>query len=178
MPPTEKSVLLWSATFAPGRTFRNYVGRLRKVRSLLGSPSDCATKAAYAAADGLRKARKGTFKFPNFLFATNISNLVDFLGWDRGFTLLAFVSFLSPLRVPSEALLLRMAFRDEPIGEPVNRPEKALAGVRSFKGVGALVIKMSWRENLEGGCILKRTCICGGKFAPVGMPSSRDSAVD
>ena len=29
MPPTGKSVLLWSAAYAPGRTFRNYVGHLR-----------------------------------------------------------------------------------------------------------------------------------------------------
>ena len=68
MPPTERSVLMWSATFAPGRTFLDYIAHLRKGRALLGDPSDWATKAVYSAADGLRKAKKGTFKFPNSLF--------------------------------------------------------------------------------------------------------------
>ena len=116
MPPTEKSVLLWIATFPPGRTFRNYVGNHRKGRALLGAATDWATKAAYAEADGLREARNGTFKFPNFLFAADIFNLVNFLGWGREFSLFAFISFLFSLRVPSEALLLRRDFRIDPIG--------------------------------------------------------------
>ena len=67
-PHTEKSFLLRSATCAPGRTFRNYVGHLRKGCALSGAPSEWETKAVCAAAVALRKAKKGKFKSPNFLF--------------------------------------------------------------------------------------------------------------
>lgn len=154
MPPTGKSVLLLCATSAPVRTFRNYVGHLRKGCALLGDSPDCETKAVYAESDVLRKARKGTFKSQNFLFMSGIFNLADFLGCDRAFALLAFISSLFPLMVPSEALLLRRAFRDDPIGEPVNQSEKALVGR------GALSIKLACRKNLEGGRMIRRNCIC------------------
>ena len=36
-PPTDDTVLSWSATFAPGKTFRNYVGHLRKAAPLSGT---------------------------------------------------------------------------------------------------------------------------------------------
>ena len=66
--------------------------------------------------------------------------------------------------VPYEAILLRMAFRDDPIGEPVNQSDKALVGVRSFKGAGALLIKMDWRKNLEGGAFPSALVFVGGKL--------------
>ena len=97
---------------------------------------------------------------PNFLFMADVFDLVEFLGWGSEFALLSFSSFLCPLRVPSDALQLRSAFHDDPIADPVAQSEEALIGVRTFKGQEALVIKMAWRENLEGGRILKRTCIC------------------
>ena len=116
MPPTEKSVLAWIATFAPGSTFMNYPVNLRKGRSLLGASPDWATNAVYAASEGLRKSTIWAFKSPNFLFVADISNLVDFLGWGREFAPLAFISFLFPLSVHPDALPLRGAFRDDPIG--------------------------------------------------------------
>ena len=82
IPPTERSVLLWRATFATGRTFKNYIPH-----------SDWATKAVYAAAEGLRKARKRTSKFPNFLFMADVFDFVEFLGRAIEFALLSFISF-------------------------------------------------------------------------------------
>ena len=160
MPPTEKSVLLWSATFAHGRSFSNYIAHLRKGCSLLGDPSDWATQTVYSAADGLMKAKKGPFKFPNFLFVKDVFALVEFLRSGSEFALVAFIFFLFSIRVPSDALQLRRAFRDDPISEPVDQPEKALIGVRKFMGSESLVIKTAWGKNLEGRCIPKRTCIC------------------
>ena len=171
MPPTERSVLLWSATFAPGRTFKNYIAHLRKGCALLGAPSGWATKAVYPAAEGLRKAKKGTFAFANFLFMTDVFSLVGFLGWGSEFALLAFISFLSPLRVPSDALRLRRAFRDDPISEPVGQHEKALIGVRVFKGPGVLVVKTACGGgHLEGGRMLKPTCVCSHDFPQADPP--------
>ena len=60
--------------------------------------------------------RKGTFKSPNFLHMADIFNLVDSLGWDTVFALLAFISFLFSHRVPSEVLPPRRDFRDDTIG--------------------------------------------------------------
>ena len=148
----------------------NYIAHLRKGCALLGAPSGWATKAVYSAAEGLREAKKGAFKFPSFLFMADVFSLVDFLGRGSEFALLAFISFLFSLRVPSEALQLRRAFRDDPISGPVGQPEKALIWVRVFKGSDALVIKMDWMGNLEGGCILKRTCICSPGFSQVAFP--------
>ena len=46
----------------------------------------------------------------------DIFNLVDSLGWDTVFALLAFISFLFSHRVPSEVLPPRRDFRDDTIG--------------------------------------------------------------
>ena len=70
--------------------------------------------------------------------------------WKRICTLSSHILFI-PLRVPSEAIQLRRAFHDDPISEPVDQPEKALIGVGKFTGSDALVIKMDWGKNLEGG---------------------------
>ena len=112
MPPTERSVMARGALFAPGKSFRNYIGHLRKGCILLGCDANWAAKAIYAAASGLRKARKGVFKFPNFSLSKDVFRIVDFLLWDREFDQLIFLAFLFPHRVPSEALALRRAFRD------------------------------------------------------------------
>ena len=101
---------------------------------------------------------------------TDVFALAEFLGWVSEFALFAFISFLFSLRVPSDALQLRRAFRYDPISDPAGKPEKALIGVRVFKGSDALVIKMDWMGNLEGGCILKRTCICSPGFSQVAFP--------
>ena len=61
---------------------------------------------------------------------------------------------------PSDALHLRMAFADDPIAEFVDQPTKVLIGVRKIDDADFLVVKLSWRKNLDGGCILKRACLC------------------
>ena len=160
MPPTQDTVLMWSNIFAPGRTFRNYLGHLKKGCMLAGTDLGWFTPAVKAASDGLRRAKRGQFAFPNFLFTNDLFFIISNLGWERMFCQLIFITFLFSLRVPSEALLLRRAFADDPISEFVSQDEKALIGVRSFRGTDTLIIKLSWRKNLDGGCILKRTCLC------------------
>ena len=122
-------------------------------------PSDFETKAVYSAVEGIRKDKRGSFKFPNFLFLSDISKLVDFLGRGREFAVLSFISFLFSLRVPSDSLLLRMDHRDDPNGEPVNQSDKTPIWAGSFMEADSLVLKMAWWEYLGGGCILKRTCV-------------------
>ena len=71
-----------------------------------------------------------------------------------------FIAFLFPLRVPSETLRLRRAFADDPIAEFADHPANALIGVRRVGAADFLSVKLAWRKNLDGGCILKRTCLC------------------
>ena len=160
MPPSQETVLMWSATFADGRTFRNYVGHLKKGCLLGGFTLEWCTPAVKAASDGLRRAKRGHFAFPNFLYTKDIFRIISALGWEAVFSQLVFIAFLFSLRVPSEALQLRRAFADDPISEFVFQEEKALIGVRPFEGSVALIIKLSWRKNLDGGCVLRRPCLC------------------
>ena len=146
--------------FRPGRTFRNYLGHLKKGCMMAGADLEWFTPGVKAASDGLRRAKRSHFAFPNFLFASDIFFTISTLGWGGMFCQLIFTTFLFSLRVPSEALLLRRAFADGPISEFISQDEKALIGVLPFRGTGALITKLSWRGDLEGGCILKRTCLC------------------
>ena len=100
----------------------------------LRRPTVWGDNAAYAEADGLRKETKGISISPNFLYMSDIFRLADFLVRDSEFTLLEFIAFLSPLRLPSETLLLRADFRDGPIWGPATQSERLLIVVRSFKG--------------------------------------------
>ena len=68
--------------------------------------------------------------------------------------------YLFTLRVPSETLRLRRAFADDPIAEFPDQPTKAHIGVRRVGNTDFLAAKLSWRKTLDGGCILKMTCLC------------------
>ena len=55
---------------------------------------------------------------------------------------------------------LRRAFADDPIAEFADQPTKALIGVRRVGDTDFQAVKLSWRKNLDGGCVLKRACLC------------------
>ena len=133
-PSSEYSVVLRSSAFAPGKTFGNYAWHLRKGCNLVNASTDWFPPRVETVAKGLRQAKKGMFKFPNFLYKKDIFSIISALGWERMFSKLIFIAFLFSLRGPSEALLLRRAFIDDPISEFVPQDEKALIGVWKFKG--------------------------------------------
>ena len=160
LPATEDSVLLWGSSFRPGRTFGNYLGHLRKGCLVFGSSLDWDTTAVRSVAKGLKSAHRIPFKFPNFIYTQDIFTIVNSIGWQSEFAQIRFISFLFPLRVPSEALLMIRAFSDDPIERFVPQADKVLIGTRSWNGIDCLIIKMSWRKNLTGGCILRRPCLC------------------
>ena len=159
-PPSERNVILWGSTFKAGATFRNYLGHLKKACFLTGSPVDWYTPAVRDISKGLRLAKKCSFKFPNFLYTQDLFKIINGLGWEDTFSLLAFTSYLFSLRIPSEALCLRRARDSERLADFVPQADKALIGTRICGGATCLIIKMSWRKNLPGGCILKRVCLC------------------
>ena len=101
---TENTVLLWGATFRPGATFRNYLCRLKKACFLTGAAIDWYTPAVRDASKGLRCAFRRPFKFPNFIYTQDLFKIINGIGWEDHFALIACAYFLFILRVPSEAM--------------------------------------------------------------------------
>ena len=159
-PATEDNALMWGSTFKPGRTYRNYLAHLRKACLLIDSSLEWHTPRVRKVARGLKQGRRIAFQFPNFLYTQDLFTIINKLGWGSRFAQLSFISFLFPLRIPSEALFLRRAFSGDRINEFSPQNDKVLVGVREFKGCGCLIIKMTWRKNLEGECLLRRPCLC------------------
>ena len=145
MPPTQDEVIMWSSILAPIRAFRNYLGRLKKGRILAGANLERYTPAVRTASGGLRDEKRGRFAFPNFLLIEDIFTTISTIGRGRMFAQLISIGFISPIKVPSEALQLRSDFADVHIAEFITQNDKALIGVRPFGRTDAPVTKLSWR---------------------------------
>ena len=70
------------------------------------------------------------------------------------------MAYISPLRVPSEALTATRAFPNDPIAQFIPQEEKALVWARTHKSIDVVITKFAFRKNLRNGRILKRPCIC------------------
>ena len=123
------------------------------------------TPAVRTIAAGLENAQDRSFAFPNFLFSKDILVIADHEGLDSPFFQLAFLSYLFSLRVPSETLVIRRAYADDPLTEFIPQPDKALMGIRTYKEHQMLVLKFSFRKNIRGGCVLFRPCLCSEQKA-------------
>ena len=132
MPPTQDAVLMWSSIFAPGGTFRNYLGQLKKGCILAGGNIERYTLAVRTASDGLRNAKRGHFAFPNFLLIRDIFAIISTLGMGEDVRATNFHRLPFSLIIPPDELQLRRAFADDPIAEFVTQNEKSLIGARPF----------------------------------------------
>ena len=161
LPPTEENVILWGSTFKVGKTFRNYLGHLKKACFLHGSPVDWYSPAVKDVAKGLRLAQKQPFKFPNFIYTQDLFRIINGLGWEDRFAQIAFICYLFSLMVPSEALCMRQAPEGERLADFVPQKDKVLIGTRICGGMPCLIIKMSWRKNLPGAVSLNEPAFAG-----------------
>ena len=84
--PTAATVLLWSTTFNPGKTFGQYSAHLQKATLLLNQPLDWLTPQVRATSKGLKNSQDLGFKFPNFLRS---DDLITISGWTKLDTLRA-----------------------------------------------------------------------------------------
>ena len=109
---------------------------------------------------GLENSQDRSFAFPNFFFSKDLTALLDHEGPDSPFFQVAYMSYLFSLRVPSEALTMKRAFRDDPLTEFVPQTDKVLIGIRTYEATDLLVVKFAYRKNIRGGCVLFRPCIC------------------
>ena len=101
--PLDDTVVLWGTCFRPGRTFRNYLGHIKKACLLSERSLGWYTTAVREIALGLKHAKKNSFKLPNFIYTQDRYTGVNFLGWEDEFAQLSFLSCLFSLRIPSEA---------------------------------------------------------------------------
>lgn len=155
-PPAETTVRPWGTLFKAGRTYKNYMAHLKKACFLLEVDTRWGAPAVRTVAHGLENAQGRSFAFPNFLFPRDILTI-------RGhspFFQLTYLSYLFPLVVPSEALMIRRAYADDPLTEFVPQPDKALMGIRRYKDHEMLILKFVFRKNIRGGCVLFRPCLC------------------
>ena len=148
------------STFKTGRTVRNYLPHLRKAFLLLAHSIYCPARASAEIAKGLRFSQRVPIKLPNFLFTHDIRSIINSLGRRSEFDQICFISYLFPLRVPSESLLMRRAFSDDRVGDCAPQVDKVLIAGRCWKSLDFLTFKMSWRKNLAGGCILMSHFLC------------------
>ena len=172
-PPSEGIVLQWSSIFGSTATFGLYVQHLLKACQLVGATTEWLSASIRSIARGLKRNRDISFRFHNFADFAMLLELLALEGWRSPFVRAAMLSFLFSLRVPSETLLLRRAYGNEPLLSFCRQETKARIGVRISNSVNILVAKFSYRKNIPSGCILRRPCICAPKtsaphpFCPV-----------
>ena len=114
-PVRGRVVTEWSSVFKPGPAFPNYVGYVRKACHFLEQPLSWDTREVATVAAALNLAGKGKFRTPNFIRIEFIAMITAHETRGGDFTQLAFISFLYALRVPSGALILRRAFKNDDI---------------------------------------------------------------
>ena len=123
-------------------------------------PTDWLTPKVRHVAKGLKKSHGHSFRFSNFIRSSLLIQLIHHETIQSEFAQAAFLSFLFALRVPSETLQLRRAFRDDQLLAFSPQTKKALICTAVVGGATFLVTKFSWRKNMAGGCILRRPCFC------------------
>ena len=159
-PVTPASARRWSAVFHPGKTYAQYVSHLRKACILLQHPTSWFTEEIKTISKGLRNAQDKTFVFPNFLGAADVLRIIRYEGQLAPMAVVAYLSYLFSLRVPSETLRLEKASTQDQLLSFEPQGPKALIGLQWMKETPVLAIKFRFRKNIRGGCILIRPCLC------------------
>ena len=83
-----------------------------------------------AIAKGLANAQDKSFAFSNYVFSKDLMCILDWETWHSTLAQVAFISYLSSLRVPSETLQLRRASNSDKLLKFEPQNEKALMGIR------------------------------------------------
>ena len=162
-PPSEGAVRGWGAIFKPGRTYKNYIAHLKKSCLLLELDAKWDTPVVRTIAAGLENSHRRSFAPPNFFFPNDLLKLLGHEAVESAFFQLAYLSYLFPLRAPSEALRICRAFFDDTLTEFVPQPDKAMMGIRKHSDREMLVLKFPFRGNIRGGCVLFRPFLCSGE---------------
>ena len=158
-PVQTENILLRSGLFRPGRAFAQYIAHVMKAAILIGYPTDCLSPSARSVARGLKNSHGLSFRFQNFMFASDLLHLLQSVSLTTEFGQAAFLSFLFLLRVPSGTLQLRFAADSDALADFSPQKFNDIAGVRTISGSPLLSAKFSWRVNIRSVCILRRPCL-------------------
>ena len=112
-PAQEHIVIQRSSVSRAGLTFSNYVSYVKKLCFFPNEALAWDTPAVRNVAKALKIYGKSNFRFPNFHRIPQAISILRHEGAKAEFGLLAYVAYLFPLRVPSEALPLRRAFPND-----------------------------------------------------------------
>ena len=112
-PVNDRTILLWGSLFGPCRHFPNYVNYLKKACFFLDEPIARHTPAVIDNAKSLKLSGRSDIRFPNFLDSEKLLMMMTREGWAGDFPLLAYAAYLFALRVPSEDIPIRGAFRND-----------------------------------------------------------------
>ena len=109
---------------------------------------------------GLRNAEDKSFAFPNYIMSEWLLLIIQLEGRFAIMEMVAYLSYLFSLRVPSETLLLQKADPSDQLTTFSPQPPKAIIGVGTVNQTPVLIIKFRFRGNIRGGCILAMHCLC------------------
>ena len=162
----QETVLRRSSVFNNTTTYGNYVCRLQKVCFFLRQSTAWLAQAVRHVAKGMKKSQGRSFRFSNFIRSQLLVKLIEFETPSSEFAQAAFLSFLFAFRAPSETLQLRRAYSTDELLVFAPQQDPAIIGVQVVDGGPFLVVKnpalkMSYRKNITGGCIMRRPCFCG-----------------
>ena len=160
MPPSSTVVQQWGTIFGAGRTFQLYVGHLVKACQLLNIDVSWRDDAVRAVIKGLANKPTRIQRFSNSLTPEWLDKLIRLESWESEFALLAYITFLFMMRLPSEALPLRRALADESLLSDEPPSSKAVIGLRDFDGHQRLILKLSHRKNERNCFTAMRPCFC------------------
>lgn len=137
-----------SAIFSHGATFPNYVGYVRKVCRFLEEPLFRDTDALKNAIASLKQQGAGKYRFPHCIRSDIAVKILSYESRGSIFAHLCYTSFLFALRVPSEALHLRLDYRGDDLEPPPARtigPSLRFAGPPTPRRPFAWLAGRTWR---------------------------------
>ena len=139
----------WSACFNPGETYAQYTCRIRKACILLQHSTGWFTEEIKTIYRGLRNAQGRSFASPNFLMSGGLLEIITYEGQFAPMAAVAYLSYLFPLRVPSEAIRLEKADRFDKLLTFEPQQAKSLIGVETLRQTPVLAIKFRFRKDIR-----------------------------
>ena len=112
-PPSSGTIRRWSTTFNPDKTIGRYINHVRKDAILIGHYDAWLNPEIRLIAKGIRNAQDKSFAFPNFIMTSDVMRIILDQGSQSTVGMIAYLSYLFSLRVPSETLQLTIANPNE-----------------------------------------------------------------
>ena len=140
-------------TFDPGATFIIYINHITHAARLVINAPNWLNTEIRTISKGLTDAHGRIFAFPNFVQAAVIPFILTHEGRKSPIARIAYISYMSPLRVHSETMRLQRARADGPLLRITPQPGNAHIGTQNFNGVKVMAIKFRLRKNVRRGCI-------------------------